>query len=103
MDYRQAAEKVMNRLKNSRGDGSWNDHLSLATWEWPQGVAMYAMMKVYLATRDPAMLEEISAWYRGHIQRGLPGRNINTTAPMLGMVLLYEETRDEAYRPLIAD
>ena len=103
MDSGQIAEKVMGRLKNSRGDGSWNDHLSLATWEWPQGVAMYSMMKIYLAGRDPDMLKEIAAWYQGHIERGLPGRNINTTAPMLGMVMLYEETKDPRYLPLIED
>ena len=102
-DYHEIAGRVMGRLKNSRGDGSWNDHLSLATWEWPQGVALYAMMKIYLSTRDPRMLEEIRDWYQGHIRRGLPSPNINTTAPMLGMVLLYEETGDAQYRPLISD
>ena len=102
MDYQQAAELVINRLKNSRGDGRWDDHLSLATWEWPQGVAMYAMMKVYQAQKDPAVLEEIRAWYQGHIDRGLPGRNINTTAPMLGLVMLYEETGNENYVPVIS-
>ena len=101
MDYQQMGNLVINRLKNSPGDGSWNDHLSLATWEWPQGVAMYAMMKLYLSTRDPALLAEIQAWYAGHISRKLPEPNINTTAPMLGMVLLYEETKDSQFLPLI--
>ena len=101
MDYQQMGRLVMNRLKNSPGDGSWNDHLSLATWEWPQGVAMYAMMKLYLSTREPALLGELQAWYARHISRGLPAPNINTTAPMLGMALLYEETREPQYLPLI--
>lgn len=103
MNYRQMADLVLNRLKESRGDGRWDDHLSLATWEWPQGVAMYAMFKVYEATRDAALLNEIKAWYDGHIEKGLPGRNINTTAPMLGLTLLYEETGDEKYVPFISD
>ena len=103
MDYKAIADKVMNRLKASKGDGRWDDHLSLATWEWPQGVAMYAMMKVYLATGDEKMLGEIRDWYDGQIARGLPAGNINTTAPMLGMVLLWEQTRDEKYAPIIQD
>ena len=98
MDYRKLASLVLNRLKQSKGDGRWDDHLSLATWEWPQGVAMYAMFKVYLKEKDPALLDEIRAWYAGHLEKGLPGRNINTTAPMLGMTMLYEETGDERFR-----
>ena len=68
MDYQQAAELVINRLKNSRGDGRWDDHLSLATWEWPQGVAMYAMMKVYHAQKDPESVRDV------------PSANRDTTA-----------------------
>ena len=30
MNYRETAELVLNRLKNSAGDGRWDDHLSLA-------------------------------------------------------------------------
>ena len=103
MDYRQLANLVLNRLRQSKGDGRWDDHLSLATWEWPQGVAMYAMFKVYQREKDAALLREIEAWYQGHLKKGLPGRNINTTAPMLGMAMLYEETGDKRYRAPIAE
>ena len=102
MDFRQTANLVLNRLKQSRGDGRWDDHLSLDTWEWPQGVAMYAMFKVYLREKDEELLNEIAAWYRKHLEKGLPGRNINTTAPMLGMTLLYEKTGDDRYREPIS-
>lgn len=30
MNPRETAERVLNRLKNSAGDGRWDDHLSLA-------------------------------------------------------------------------
>jgi len=102
MNYREIADRVLNRLKESKGDGRWDDHLSLATWEWPQGVAMYAMFKVYETTGDEKLLAEIKAWYDGHLEKGLPGRNINTTAPMLGLTLLYEATGEERYAPCIS-
>ncbi|MBR6029384.1 MAG: glycoside hydrolase family 88 protein [Clostridia bacterium] len=94
MKYQEAASLVLGRLQASQGDGRWNDHLSLATWEWPQGVAMYALLQRYEAQRDPALLSTISDWYAGHLSAGLPAPNINTTAPMLGLALLYELTRD---------
>ena len=102
MNYREIADRVLNRLKESKGDGRWDDHLSLATWEWPQGVAMYAMFKVYETTGDEKLLAEIKAWYDGHLEKGLPGRNINTTAPMLGLTLLYEATGEKRYAPCIS-
>ena len=101
MNDKQMAQLVMSKLMGTRGDGSITDHMTLDTWEWPQGVAVYAMMKVYQSQRDPQTLSDVRAWYERHIKKGLPPRNINTTAPMLGLVLLYEETRDESYRPLI--
>ena len=105
MNYNEIAQRVMSRLVATRDGGAGNpeDHMNLSTWEWPQGVAMYAMMKVYQSTRNESDLQDIKAWYAAHIRRGLPVRNINTTAPMLAMTMLYEETKDETYRPLIED
>ena len=80
MNYRETAELVLNRLKNSAGDGRWDDHLSLATWEWPQGVALYAMLQELEAGGSPELFREIESWYNRHLQNGLPSRNINTTA-----------------------
>ncbi|MBQ8554825.1 MAG: glycoside hydrolase family 88 protein [Clostridia bacterium] len=105
MNYNEIAKLVMSRLVATKDGGMGNpeDHMNLSTWEWPQGVAVYAMMKVYLTTRSESDLEDIRSWYAAHIERGLPVRNINTTAPMLALTLLYEETHDETYRPLIED
>lgn len=104
MTYKEYADLVFSRLRGAHGgEGSFGDHMSLDTWEWPQGVAVYAMMKIYLSTGDTAILEELKAWYARHLAAGLPTRNINTTAPMLTLTLLYEQTKDESYRPLIAD
>lgn len=105
MNYSEIAQRVMSRLVATKDGGAGNpeDHMNLSTWEWPQGVAMYAMMKVYQTTRSESDLNDVCQWYATHIRRGLPGRNINTTAPMLAMTLLYEETGDACYRPLIED
>ena len=101
--YHQIAWRMLKCLTDTHEGGGENDHLTLDTWEWPQGVAVYAMMKVYLKTRDAALLAQIRDWYASHFAKGLPTRNINTTAPMLALTFLYEETRDDAYRALIED
>ncbi|MDD3335136.1 MAG: glycoside hydrolase family 88 protein [Eubacteriales bacterium] len=103
MVYQEIAQRVMSKLVSTHQGGGENDHLTLDTWEWPQGVAMYAMFKVWLANGDPQTLLEIKNWYAIHLQKGLPKRNINTTAPMLAMTLLYEATHDPQYEKPIEE
>lgn len=103
MNAQEVAARVLRMLMSPHESGVENDHLTMDVWEWPQGVALYAMMKVYKATGDQETLDTIKAWYEKHFAKGLPTRNINTTAPMLCLTLLYEETHDERYRPLVED
>ena len=102
-DYLEISQRVLGKLQHNRGTGDIHDHLTLDTWEWPQGVAVYAMYKLYKATGNQQTLEDIRAWYARHLAKGLPSKNVNTMAPMLGMALLYKETGDETYRPIIEE
>lgn len=102
-DYLEISQRVLGKLQHNRGTGDIHDHLTLDTWEWPQGVAVYAMYKLYKATGNKQTLEDMRAWYARHLAKGLPSKNVNTMAPMLGMTLLYKETGDETYRPLIEE
>ncbi|HIR78891.1 MAG TPA: glycoside hydrolase family 88 protein, partial [Candidatus Egerieenecus merdigallinarum] len=97
------SQRVLGKLQHNRGTGDIHDHLTLDTWEWPQGVAVYAMYKLYKATGNKQTLEDMRAWYARHLAKGLPSKNVNTMAPMLGMTLLYKETGDETYRPIIEE
>lgn len=102
-DYLEISQRVLGKLQHNRGTGDIHDHLTLDTWEWPQGVAVYAMYKLYKATGNKQTLEDMRAWYARHLAKGLPSKNVNTMAPMLGMTLLYKETSDETYRPIIEE
>lgn len=102
-DYLEISQRVLGKLQHNRGTGDIHDHLTLDTWEWPQGVAVYAMYKLYKATDNKQTLEDMRAWYARHLAKGLPSKNVNTMAPMLGMTLLYKETGDETYRPIIEE
>lgn len=102
-DYLEISQRVLGKLQHNRGTGDIHDHLTLDTWEWPQGVAVYAMYKLYKATGNKQTLEDMRAWYARHLAKGLPSKNVNTMAPMLGMTLLYKEIGDETYRPIIEE
>ena len=102
-DYASTAQRVLGRLQSCRGTGDLHDHMTLDTWEWPQGVALYAMFKLYKAGSGQQVLDDMRTWYDRHLAMGLPPRNVNTTAPMLALTLIYRETGEEKYRQPIAD
>ena len=79
-------------------------NIDIDKWEWPQGVGMYALYRYYKLTGNKDMLDWLIAWYDRHLAAGLPeDRNINTTAPMLTLTYLYEETGKPEYLATIKD
>ncbi len=102
-DYQEIYHRVLHRLQGCHGNGAASDHMTMDTWEWPQGVAIYAMYKLYKSTGDPEVLKDITDWYEKHLTKGLPGKNVNTVAPMLTMALLYQENGNPVYRGLIEE
>lgn len=65
-------------------------NLDFTKWEWPQGVGLYGMVKLYLRTGEPRYYDILEAWFSARIAEGLPGKNVNTMAPMLTLIHLYE-------------
>ncbi len=100
-DMLALAKRVLRKLIITRKGDCENDHLTLETWEWPQGVAIYAMLRLWQATGDLDSLDTARSWYERQLAKGIPPRNVNTTAPMLGMTILYEESHSALYRDLI--
>lgn len=82
-------------------DGTPGDYISFDSWEWPQGVGLYGLVRLWRETRDPKLLSLIEAWYDRRIAAGLPGLNVNTTAPMLALSLLWRETTAPRFRPIL--
>lgn len=68
-----------------------------ALWEWTQGVGLYGLWKLYEKKRDERCLQMLTEYYDERIAQGLPGKNINTMAPILALSYLYEYTQNEQY------
>lgn len=84
-------------------DGSAGDYISFDSWEWPQGVGLYGLVRLWQHTGDPSLRRTVEDWYERRIAAGLPPLNINTTAPMLALSLLWRETRDPRWQAPLAD
>jgi unsaturated rhamnogalacturonyl hydrolase len=84
-------------------DGTAGDYISFDAWEWPQGVGLYGLAQLWLQTGDQSARATLEEWYARHLAKGLPARNINTTAPMLALSLLWRETRDPRWETALRD
>ncbi len=63
-------------------------------WDWPQGVGLYGLYKLQEFYGDDRYLSFFKNWYSGHLKKGLPSRNINTTAPFLPLSCLHSRLTD---------
>ncbi|XHU85368.1 glycoside hydrolase family 105 protein [Peribacillus muralis] len=55
-------------------------------WDWPQGVGLYGLKNLARDDYFPNYSEFIKDWAENQIHRGLPLKNINTTAPLLTLM-----------------
>lgn len=101
MSYQQTAASVLDMLQHADGNDPSRGHLTMNNWEWPTGVALYGVYKTYRQTRNPDTLAYLVGWYDDMLAREAPHRNVNTVAPVLTLVCLYDETANPAYLPVI--
>jgi unsaturated rhamnogalacturonyl hydrolase len=89
-------EKVFQRLISANKDNA-NDHMDFDVWEWPLGVALYGLFKYTRFTGKQAYMDFLTDWYDRHLAEGLPEKNVNSVAPLLTLIHLYEHTQDKNY------
>lgn len=68
--------------------GLFAQDFGMKRWDWPQGVGLYGMYRLYEITGEQDLKLYLKNWYARHMDKGLPSRNINTTAPMLTLAHL---------------
>lgn len=59
-------------------------------WDWPQGVGLYGLQKLERHFGDGRYTAYAKPWMARQLEKGLPSRNINTTAPLLSLMELAE-------------
>jgi len=72
-------------------------------WEWTQGVGLYGMWQLFTHTGARAYLDILTDYYDARMQVGLPGKNINTMAPILTLTHVAEHTGNEQYLSVCHD
>lgn len=80
---------------------SENEAKRLGAWDWPHGIGLYGLLKMYLFTKNDKYLDFIENWFDDRIGIGLPDKNVNTVCPLLTMAFLYEKRPSMKYREIM--
>src|SRR6218665_2288533 len=71
-------------------NGSADGKIQFDEWDWEVGVGLYGFLRRALAANDRKAIDDLVTWYSWQIERGIPPRQINSSAPMLPLVILTE-------------
>ena len=77
--------------------------LQFDEWDWEIGVGLYGLYRHAAATNDTRLMDAMVAWYDWQIGRGLPNRQVNSSAPMLALVCLLDHVDRPDWEALVSD
>jgi unsaturated rhamnogalacturonyl hydrolase len=97
----------LSQIKDNTGeflldfDGLLVDDKSWHVWNWPQGVGLFGIYKLWKLTNNEKALKIVNDWFDARFQEGVPPKNVNTMAPFLTLAYLYEDTKNQTYIPYL--
>lgn len=97
----QACRKILDCMMQSKTEEQ-NQLLDMDIWDWSQGVALYGVWKYYELTENEECLKWLTGWFDRQLQI-VHEETINTMAPYLTLLYLYEKTQNGAYRKACCD
>lgn len=89
---KEVYNRTIDVARAEMGTGCYNDQ-----WQWDQGVMLAGLAAAYEKTGDEKIYGFIKYWVDYHLERRDFGLSINTTAPLLGVMLLLEKEGDRRY------
>lgn len=92
---RELIDRLIGRMSDFPYDG--NIALNKTEWDWPSGVGAYAIYRAWEATGNRGYIDYLQLWVDEHLPEAAGKRNVNTTAPFLGVLGLYEATKRDDY------
>ena len=91
-------------LKDAFRTGIVARDAGIEEWDWPQGVGLYGLYRLQAYYGDNRYQDFFADWYKKNIEKGLPSKNINTTAPLLPLVGMMDGfSEKEEYEKLCLD
>lgn len=68
--------------------------MNIEHFDWVPGVGLYGLYRAYEATGEEKYLEFLEEWTKRHLQEAYIQKTVNSTAPLLSILCLYEKKKD---------
>lgn len=94
------SRKILDGIMDENNQESFTSrdgHHYMYNWDWFQGVALFGIYRYWRETGEQAAFDYLIKWFGEHIERGLPGKNVNSMSPCLTLSFLWEHTGNEKY------
>ncbi len=82
------------------GDGF---RLQFDEWDWEIGVGVYGLFRHAESVGDDKLIKALAEWYDWQISRGLPPRQVNSSAPLLALAGLIDHVHRPEWEVLVQD
>ncbi|MCI6044754.1 glycoside hydrolase family 88 protein [bacterium] len=91
-------------LEDAIASGNVARDFGIEEWDWPQGVGLYGLCMLQEYYQDDRFMDFFQNWFDSNIAKGLPSRNINTTAPYLTLIQILDcMPNSEKYEKMCID
>ena len=106
LEYLSRVATGLSRLRNINETAplsSGGFALQFDEWDWEIGVGVYGLYSHAKQSNDAALIGALVDWYDWQIERGLPPRQVNSSAPMLALSLLIDHVDRPDWEELVKD
>ena len=95
-DIRKITERII-----KGNDTDWA--MDINRFDWCPGVGLYGILNAYKATNENMYLDFLISWADKHLQEAYLQKTVNSTAPLLTIIELYNITKNEVYLKVCKD
>lgn len=78
-------------------------HMAIENFDWMPGVGLFGIWQTYKMTGDKKYMEYLEGWFSRHLQEAYEKKTVNSTAPLLTAIYMYEENRDSELFKVCSD
>lgn len=93
----------LEQSKETEKIGIFKRDFGMEHFDWPQGVGLLAIYRLYEITQDKKYFDYLDNWFESKVKAHLPSKNINTTIPVYTLLQINKVVNKPHYSKVIKE